>query len=262
MFGILVSFLRLGGWFRRRLGRSVAFGPGSASAAGFVRADIAGGGERPRPAKTAQAHSAGLNPAVTVAGASEAAVGGEHGAGDRDREHRAEALRHVVDPGRLAHLLRGDGAQDGGRHRREGHRDADAGDEERDRRARSSSCPASRARRPRRTRPSAASGPTTMIGRRPIRSDSAPASGETTIGVAKNGSRRSPAPSRRVVRGRAGTPAVTKSAGGEDGAGHEERRQRCRSRTSRSANSAQRHHRLGGAALPPEERDKQRGARR
>ena len=34
-----------------------------------------------------------------------------------------------------------------------------------------------------------------MIGRRPIRSESAPASGETIIGVAKNGSRRSPVPS-------------------------------------------------------------------
>ena len=31
-----------------------------------------------------------------------------------------------------------------------------------------------------------------MIGRRPIRSERAPASGETSIGVAKNGSRRSP----------------------------------------------------------------------
>ena len=37
--------------------------------------------------------------------------------------------------------------------------------------------------------------PVTMIGRRPIRSDRAPASGETNIGVAKNGSRRSPVPS-------------------------------------------------------------------
>ena len=34
--------------------------------------------------------------------------------------------------------------------------------------------------------------PRTMIGRRPMRSESAPASGEMNIGVAKNGSSRSP----------------------------------------------------------------------
>lgn len=35
--------------------------------------------------------------------------------------------------------------------------------------------------------------PVTITGRRPMRSETAPASGETSIGVAKNGSRRAPA---------------------------------------------------------------------
>ena len=43
---------------------------------------------QPRPAKTEHAQSAGLNPAVTVAGLAEAAVGREHGAADRDARRR------------------------------------------------------------------------------------------------------------------------------------------------------------------------------
>jgi hypothetical protein len=58
-------------------------------------------------------------------------VGGEDGAGDREREHRPEALRHVVDPGGLAHVLRADRVQHDGGHGGKSHRDADAGDQQR-----------------------------------------------------------------------------------------------------------------------------------
>jgi hypothetical protein len=46
------------------------------------------------------------------------AIGGEHSAGDREREHGAEPLGHVVDRGGLAHLIRGDGVKNRGGHGR------------------------------------------------------------------------------------------------------------------------------------------------
>ena len=59
--------------------------------------------------------------------------------------------------------------------------------------ARPSSCSASRATATQANPAACRVSPMTMTGRRPMRSESAPASGEMNIGVAKNGSSRTPA---------------------------------------------------------------------
>src|SRR6185312_12288785 len=125
-------------------------------------------------------------------GRAEVSVGGEHRADDGDREDRAEALHHVVDAGRLAEIARVDGVQHGGRHGRQRHRDADAGDQQGDVHL----DPTGRQRAPGGDPANPAvckNSPVTMTGRRPTRSETTPAIGEINIGVAKNGSRRTPA---------------------------------------------------------------------
>lgn len=97
------------------------------------------------------------------------------------------------------------------------------------------------------------------MGRRPIRSDSAPAIGETIIGVAKNGSSRTPVeigevPARELELLR------DQECRGEGGPGHEECRQVAGSE-GRGAEEAHRHHRFGHPLFPAEKAEKERTTR-
>jgi hypothetical protein len=74
----------------------------------------------------------GLEPVGDARRRAQVPVGGEHRAGDGDREDGAEPLHHVVDSRCLAKLVRCDGAEHGGGHGRQRHRDAGARDKQGD----------------------------------------------------------------------------------------------------------------------------------
>ena len=109
------------------IGRAIA---GAARAA--PRAATATAAKAPRSASAAATIIGRTEPVGERRRRSDATVGAEHGARERDAEDRAEPLQHAVRPGGRSHLRRIDRAEHGHGHGGDRHRDADSGDEERD----------------------------------------------------------------------------------------------------------------------------------
>ena len=98
--------------------------------------------------------------------------------------------------------------------------------------------------------------PVTMIGRRPMRSEIAPANGETSIGVAKNGSSRSPAEIGEYPRANWNSWVIRNAAANV--APDMRNDVTVADRERPAAEQPQRHHRRVGPPLPPDERQQQR----
>ena len=181
----------------------------------------------------------------------EVPVGREHRGHQRDAERTAEPLHRVAHPGGPPDVAGRHRAERGGRHGRHRHRDADAGDHERQHVTPVAAGPAD-ASAATQARPAACSAsPVTSSGRVPIRSASAPATGATSIGVAVHGSSRSPGGQRRVAE------AELEVLRGEEGRRHdraERHEPRDVGRRERAApEQPQRQHRLGRPPFPRDE---------